>query len=96
MYSRNAYIPDGNDFNESQRDSIQLCDEDRGHGFVKSCAVHIHGGTDRHDKACYSRIDLVIFFETTKSYRQGCRAINSYMNYIIAITLRNSLVMPES
>lgn len=54
-------IPDGENLSKVEVIIIDLSDKDGSEGFVKSCAIHVYGGTDREHKAGHPLVHLVVF-----------------------------------
>lgn len=54
------FSPDSNNLAPIKRNSVHLGDEDGCHSFIKSCAVHVDGGTNREDKTRHSLVNAQV------------------------------------
>ncbi len=52
----NGHSPNGNKLADGEGHLVDLGDEDARHGFVESCAVHVHGGADGQHKTSHTSV----------------------------------------
>lgn len=67
------HSPHSHNLASIQDNTIHLGNKDGGHRFVKGCAVHVDGCSDRKDKSGYPLVNPQVFFQATEGNRQSSR-----------------------
>lgn len=66
-------LPDRDDLTKVELVVVYLGDENRSHGLVERCAVHVDGGADRQHEADDASVDVVVLKEALEGDRQSGR-----------------------
>lgn len=64
-------LPDGDDLTKVHLHVVDLGDEDGCQRLIKSCSIHVDGGTDGKHEACDSLVNFVVLFQTFKGDRES-------------------------